>query len=118
MAAAPKNATILFRGKSGQQYSYSIYLSDVANAFVTWATTTTAGSGSVNFITAPEDMALVDITIASAPTDTTSLILWLDDGPVRNTFIQDANVVASVQTRIFPKVGISQGRKVQLVQLA
>lgn len=118
MAAAPKNGTLTFRGKSGAQYAYSIYLSDVANAFTTWATTSSAASGSVNFITAPEDMMLEDISISAAPTDTTALVLWLDDAPVRNTIISDANITVSIQTRNFPRLKISQNRKVQFAQLA
>ena len=118
MAAVPKNGAAIFRGKSGQTYSYSLYWSDVANAFLTFATTASAGSGSVNFITAPEDMVLEDISVASGLTDTTSIVLWLDDAPVRNTILVDANIVNTVTTRNFPKLRISGGRKVQFAQLA
>jgi len=117
MAATPKNGTLLFKGRSGRMYAYSIYNSDVANGFVTFATTGAAGSGSVNFVTAPEDMTLVDVSVVTGIADTTSLVLWLDDAPVRNTIISWANVLNSLQTRSFPPVGISQGRKVQLAEV-
>lgn len=117
MAATPKNATVLFRGASGRMYSYSLYNSDVANAFAGWATTGAAGSGSVTFITAPENMTLVDISAVTGIADTTSLVLWLDDAPVRNTFISWANVLNSLQSRSFPPIGISQGRKVQFAEV-
>lgn len=118
MAASPKNGVITFKGTSGATYTYSVYWSDVANAFVTWATTASAGSGSVNFITAPEDMLCTDFVISAAPTDTTATLLWLDDAPVRNMLIADANIVNTIQNRSFGRIGIKAGRKVQFVQLA
>jgi hypothetical protein len=116
MVATPKTGTLIFRGRSGKAYSYSIYNSDVAAAFVTFATTGAAGTGSVNFITAPEDMVLEDISVVTGIVDTTSLVLWLDDGPVPGTVIQWANVVNTQPFRNFPKFGIKQGRKVQLAE--
>lgn len=118
MAAAPQKGTLLFKGASGRLYSYSIYASDVANAFVTWATTGVAASGSTNFIIAPENMQLVDASIVTGLTDTTAMVLWLNDAPVPNSVIQDTNIVNTLQTRAFPPVRIAQGRKVQLAQVA
>lgn len=116
--ATPKTGTIQFRGKSGKQYSYSLYNSDVDEAFLTWATTGVAGSGSVEFITAPEDMVLEDISVVTGIADTTAVVLWLDDGPVPNSIIQWANVVNTLAFRNFPRLGVKQGRKVQLVAAA
>jgi len=117
MAATPKTGTLTFRGASGAIYSYSIYNSDVANAFVTWATTGVAGSGSVTFITAPENMQLVDVSVTTGIVDTTALVLWLDDAPVRNSIMSWANLLNSLQSRSFPPIAISRGRKVQLAEV-
>lgn len=117
MVAAPKNATALFKGKSGRIYSYNIYFSDVANAFSTWATTGAAGTGSTNFIIAPEDMQLVDISVPTGLTDTSNGVLWLNDAPVPNAVIAWANIVNTLNARSFPPLGISAGRKVQIAQV-
>lgn len=117
MAATPKTGNLTFTGKSGKQYSYNIYNSDVSAAFITWATTTAAGSSSVTFITAPEDMVLTDVSVVTGIVDTTSLCLWLDDGPVPNGIILWANCVNSNPFRAFPRVGIRQGRKVQFAEV-
>lgn len=114
MAATPKTGVIRFRGASGTEYQYSLYNTDVAAGFLTWATTAVAGSGNVAFITAPEDMVLEDISVVTGIVDTTALVLWLDDAPVRNTIIQWADVLNTIQSRSFPSLGIKAGRKVQL----
>lgn len=118
MAATPKTATVEFTGRSGQKYSYSIYNSDVASAFVTWNRMGAAGSGSVNFISAPEDMLLTDISSVTGIVDTTALLLFLDDGAVAGKLISWANVVNTQQTRSFPRFGVKAGRKVQFQQVA
>jgi len=114
MAATPKTGTIRFRGRSGRDYAYAIYNPDVAASFNTFATTGAAGSGSVNFITAPEDITLVDVSVVTGIADTTAVVLWLDDGPVPGSVVSWANVVNTSPFRSFPQLSISKGRKVQL----
>ena len=118
MAATPKVGSIEFTGASGQKYVYSIYNSDVANAFVTWSRMGAAGASSVNFITAPEDMIVSDISVVTGIVDTTQLLLFLDDGAVPGKLIQWANVVNTIQARSFPSFGVRRGRKVQLQEVA
>lgn len=117
MAATPKTGQISFTGKSGRQYNYNIYDSDVANAFITFATAGAAGTGSVTFITAPEDMVLTDVSVVTGIIDTTSLVLWLDDSPVGTALLLWANCVNTAPFRAFPRVGISKGRKVQFAEV-
>ena len=118
MSATPKTATVTFVGRSGQEYNYSLYNSDVANSFSGWATTGTAGSGSVNFITAPEDMVLKDFSAVTGIADTTAVVLWLDDAPIRNTYLQWANVLNSLNSRAVPRIGIRGKHKIQFQQVA
>lgn len=118
MAATPKTATLEFTGKSGAKYVYSIYNSDVAAAFVTWNRMGTAGTGSVNFITAPEDMQLTDFSSVTGIVDTTAVLLFLDDGAVPGKLVSWANVVNTLQNRSFPNIGIRAGRKVQFQEVA
>jgi len=117
MAATPKTGMLLLRGRSGKTYAYNIYNSDVANAFVTFATTGAAGTGSVTFITAPEDCVVADLSVVTGIVDTTSLVLWLDDGPVAGSVVLWANCVNTLPFRSIPQIGIKKGRKVQLAEV-
>lgn len=117
MAATPKTGMIRFRGKSGKAYAYNIYNSDVSGGFITWATTAAAGTGNTTFITAPEDMVLEDVSVVTGIVDTTSIVCWLDDGPVPNTVTLWANVVNTLPFRSFPAFGIKGGRKVQFAEV-
>lgn len=118
MAATPKTGVIEFTGASGAKYAYSIYNSDVAASFVTWNRMGTAASGSVNFINAPEDMQITDISVVTGIVDTASILLFLDDGAVPGKLISWANVVNTLNSRSFPDVKIRKGRKVQFQQVA
>ena len=118
MAATPKTGLIEFTGRSGQKYVYSIYNSDVAAGFVTWNRMGTAGTGSTNFITLPEDAQVTDISVVTGIVDTTALLLFLDDGAVPGKLISWANVLNTLTTRSFPEVKIRTGRKVQMQEVA
>lgn len=117
MAAAPKVFNMRFEGKSGNKYAYSVYISDVNAAFVTFALTGTAGTGSTNFIMAPEDMKLIDFSGPTGLTDTTTGVIWLDDAPIRGGVLTWANCLNTLPSRSFPDIGIKGGRKVQIQQL-
>lgn len=118
MAATPKTGTLTFRGQSGRTYTYSIYNSDVADAFVTWSLNGTAGTSSVNFVSAPENMELIDASFVTGIVDTTALLLYLDDAAIPGTLFQWANAVNTLQSRAFPPLKIRAGRKVQLIEVA
>lgn len=119
MVATPKTGTLTFRGdQSGRVYNYSIYDSDVAGAFVTWSLNGTAGSSSVNFISAPENMTLIDVSVVTGIVDTTAILLYLDDAAIPGTLTQWANVVNTLQKRSFPPLKIRGGRKVQFIEVA
>jgi len=118
MAATPKTGNFEFTGKSGTKYVYSIYDSDVAAGFIKWDRMKTAVSTSTDFITAPEDMVLTDVSVVTGIVDTASLLLFIDDGAVAGRLLSWANVVNTLQNRSFPTLKISKGRKVQFQQIA
>jgi len=118
MAAAPRIALLTFMGQSGKTYTYSVYLSDVSAAMARWNTVGTAGTGDETFITAPENMTLVDASVPTGLTDTTSGTFWLNDAPLANSITSWANIVNTLPQRSFPRVGIAGGRKVQIKQNA
>lgn len=117
MAAAPKNGLIILQGRSGKQYSYNFYASDVANAPITWSTIGAAGTGSSNFIIVPEDCMIADMSVATGLTDTANLVPYVNDVPA-GVVVADANIVNTIQTRAFPRIGFQGGRKLQFVQTA
>lgn len=117
MAAAPRNGVITFKGKSGAIYSWSFYVSDVLAAQTTFNKVGTAGTGSTNFITTPEDVQIIDMSVATGLTDTTALVPYIDDAPYPGgAVVSDAAIVNTLPTRVFPAIGIKGGRKFQLVQ--
>lgn len=117
MAAAPKNAILTFRGdQTGKVYTYNVYLSDVNAAFGTWNLVKAAGTGDTNFITAPENMTLIDASVPTGLTDTTTGTLYINDGPVPNSLIAWAPIVNTLASRSFPVWKILGGRKVQILQ--
>lgn len=118
MAATPQNGTIRLLGvRSGRQYSISIYISDVAAAFVTFSLVGKAASTSVNFLTAPEDVVLADVSIVTGTADTTTLVPWSNDSPIPGgKLIPYAQVLTTIQTRSFPNVGWKSGSKIQFAQ--
>jgi len=116
MAAAPKNGILTFRGASGKTYTYNVYISDVNGAFLKWSTVKSAASTDTDFITAPENMQLIDASVPTGLTDTTSATLWLADGPVPNALVAWAPIVNTLPSRSFPPVKIAGGRKVQFLQ--
>lgn len=112
----PTNGLITLRGlKTGNYYTYNVYISDVAAAKVTWSTQGQAGTGDDNFIIAPEDVALHDIAITTGPTVIFNLQPLVNDTPI-GQLIKLSTVIDTVQTRSFPKLGFTGGRKVALVQ--
>lgn len=117
MAAAPKNGLLILQGRSGREYSYNIYASDVANAPVTFSTIGAAGTGSSNFIIVPEDCMIKDMSITTGLTDTANMVPYVNDVP-SGVVIADANIVNTIQTRSFPKIGFQGGRKLQIIQTA
>jgi hypothetical protein len=106
---------VLLIGRSGRQYSYSVYISDVVGAFVTFSASGVAGTGSQTFIIVPEDVVLADIATALSPTVALTISPYINDLPTGN-IIQDSNTLATLQARQIPHIGISAGKKLTFVQ--
>ena len=119
MAATPKTGKLEFTGQSGTKYVYSIYNSDVAAAFIKWNRMGTASATvGPDFITAPENMRLTDVSVVTGIVDTTTLLLFLDDGAKAGVLLDWQNCVNTLQNRSFPEIKIAGGRKVQFQQVA
>ena len=101
--------------KTGKEYSYSIYISDVVAAFATFSTAGPAGTTSSNFIAAPEDCVLVDISTLLSPTVAVTMVAYVNNRPTGDV-IQDANTLSSLTTRSFPRLKLRQGALLQFIQ--
>lgn len=119
MAATPKTSTLTFTSADGKRdYVYTIYNSDVANAFAKWSRMRTALSTDVDFVTVPEDMYLSDISSITGIVDTKMLLLFLDDGAVPGKLIYWENTISTNPNRAFPEIKIRAGRKLQFQVVA
>lgn len=106
---------IIFQGVSGRTYAYSIYISDVAAAFVTFSAAGVAGTGSQNFLIVPEDGMVVDISTLLSPTVAVTISPYVNDLPT-GIIIQDANTLSTLTTRAFPRMKIKGGSKLTFIQ--
>ena len=115
MAAAPRTGGLVYLGQSGRRYNVSAYVSDVLAGFVTFSMDGAAVAGSQNFWIAPENVTLVDFSIATGLTDTTCLKVLVNDTPLGQILLH-ANHVNTLPGRSIPGIGIAAGRKVTLIQ--
>ena len=113
----PSGGTLVLQGlKTGNYYSYSIYISDLGAVNWKWATDGTAVAGSSDFIITPnEPCRLVDIATVAAPTvSLTSGILTNDVST--GQVITISNTAAALQNRSIPRIVIAPGKKLTIKQ--
>jgi len=99
MAATPKNATFTFIGRSGQRYQLDAYISDVANAAVTFNVNGSAASTSPSFWICPEDVTLIDYSMITGTADTVGLTLTQNQAPRAATAMRYANFLNTIAYR-------------------
>lgn len=112
----PSYGTAIFRGQSGKDYSYSIYISDLGAVPVKWSGSGTAGASSESSIVLPENCQLIDICTGAAPTVSLGLQVLVNDAP-NGCIILTANTQAALPTRGIPRMGFLAGRKFALMQV-
>jgi hypothetical protein len=102
MAATPQRAAFTFVGaKTGRVYSIDAYVSDVANAAVTFDPNGSAGASSLQYWQAPasEDVVLIDYAQVTGTADTTTLVLT-QGGAIRSgTVLRYTIFLTSIATR-------------------
>lgn len=99
MAATPQRAAFTFLGKSGRVYSIDAYVSDVANAAVTFDPNGTAGASSLQYWQPPEDVTLVDYAQVTGTADTTALVLTQGGAIKAGTVLRYTVFLTSIATR-------------------
>jgi len=107
--------TITFRGASGADYSWSIYVSDVDAAPVRFSSGGAAGAASSDNIIVPENCVLKDISTLLSPTVAVTMIPSVNDRPTGDV-IHDANTLSTLTTRSFPRMRVPGRCKFSMVQ--
>lgn len=109
------NGTVILHGvRSGKDYAYNFYSSDVLAAYCTFSVNGVAVAGSTNFVGAPEDCFVKDISFANSNTVTTNLVFQRNEanaGPV-----PIAGVLTTITVRAVPNIQYRAGDKIAILQ--
>lgn len=118
MAATPQHAVLQFVGlQSKRSYSLDAYVSDLANALVTFDSGIGASATSDTSYICPENMVMTDIAFATGLADTKRVRLVRNQIPTGDTFdyaIHDDGIAS--RPRLVKTFG--RGDKIALIQLA
>jgi len=113
----PTYGTAVFKGlQTGQTYAVDFYVSDVVGAPVQWDNGTGAGASSGPFWKAPENVALVDLSIATGPTVMVGLIPTSDGFPIGGQRFRIANFLNTLATRASLSLGFRQAKNIGMIQ--
>jgi len=116
MAAAPQYATLVI-SNGNSSINVDMYLSDVANAAVNFASGGAAGATSETFFKSPIGGRIVDFAIATGMTDTTAARITIDGSPTKS-IVRYANHLNSLNNRPMLNIPIRAGENIGMVQLA
>lgn len=117
MAATPEYAAFVFRGASGRLYNVDAYVSDVAQALVTFDAGAGAGASSPNSWTAPEPVLLIDFAIVTGTADTTKIQLLRNNQPAGD-FLRYTMHLTTSAYRSPVNLGFGRGVEVRALQYA
>lgn len=114
--ATAKNYTISFIGSSGRTYQISGYTADTAGYSNTFNPSGTAGTGSLQYWRAPENVVLRDFSIPTGTTQTTGYMT--ENGAVRNgTIIDYVSCVSTNPSRPVFNIPFSAGTLIGAVTI-
>jgi len=112
---AAQYGTVTFERPNRTRFTYSVYFDDTAGNPVRFARDGKSGTAAPDNIVATEIMGIVDICLAAATGQTTTVIK-VNDNPVST--ILNAIYLASITTRPEPGTIIFPGQKLTMVQIA
>lgn len=115
MAAAPQTGTAIFRGQSGAHYAIDVYVSDVVGALCNWDSGNGASATTETFWTAPESVTLIDFSIITGLTDTTTLRLTANSRNLQS-LIRHANYLNTLSFRPVLNTPFGSGERIGLIQ--
>ena len=118
MAATPQYGTMVFIGmQSGRIYNVDVYVSDVADALVTFDGGGGAGATSPDSFTAPEFIELRDFSIVTGTVDTTKIQILRNNQPTGDFLRYTQHLTTSAQ-RSPVRLGFRPGTNVRAIQKA
>jgi hypothetical protein len=117
LAATPKNALFTFKGMSGKTYSVDAYVSDVANAMVTFDGGAGSGATSPDHYKLPENAVLIDFAMVTGTADTTKIRLTVNGKPLTH-ILRYTVYLTSLNNRPPLNIGFKAGSNFSAIQLA
>jgi hypothetical protein len=109
--------TATFQGlQTKATYAVDIYISDVVAAPVTFDSGSGAGATSLQFWKAPEDVMLVDLSVATGNTVATALVPTSNGGQIPGQRFRTANFLNTLAFRPAIKLGFKSGSNVGFLQ--
>ena len=116
MAATPKVHTVLLTdGKKTK--NLSLYDTDVAGSFATMDMTAKAGTASLNFVSFPFGVSIIDIATTTGTADTTVLQLIIN-GVATGDIIDKTPYLSTNANRPPLRIDIPAGARFQVKSLA
>lgn len=109
--------TLRIMDANGRLRCVSGYASDSSNVFVKWDESKVAVAGSGDFYTAKQPCKIVDICFTSdlaTPTHVQALV----NGTPTGDILDVTSILASVNSRATPVIGLNAGDRFQLMQVA
>lgn len=105
---AAQNGTLTLVAKNGRTYLVDVYLPDAAANQITFNPTSGAASGSQVSFRAPEDVNIVDLSIAASPT-ATALQLQINNAAIVGGVARYANCLNTLPYRIPMRIPVKGG---------
>jgi len=113
--AANAGTLLAVGNKSGRTYSFDLYVPDAVATYIGFNKSGLAGTASPTVFTAEEDMTVVDISIAAAPT-AVGAVFQIGQGSQNGTTIRWANQLAANPNRPKFRIGLPSGAQVSMLQ--
>jgi len=111
----PTTGTLTLQGKSGKNYSYSVYIADAVGTNIKFSSAGIATAASQSFLIAPEDCIIKDLSVTTGPTVITTILPFINDVSA-GAVIALANAINTLAFRAIPNIGFAAGRKITLVE--
>jgi len=108
---------MIFRGRSGRNYSKDIYLSDVVAGLANWDSGGGAAATSETSWTPPEPVMLVDYAMVTGMTDTTKIQITRNSVPTGDVLRYTVHLT-SLATRPMLRIPFMTGDRISANQLA
>jgi len=116
MVTTSGGALTLIGLKSGNTFTFSIYVSDVVGEYWKFATDAAAGATSQAFVMVPnEPCRIIDISLLATPTVSTTSGIYTNDVQTGQS-VNVGNVLYTVQNRSFPRIVLAGGKKLTIKQ--